>query len=156
MPVVLSCAVWGPLLVRQRVLLLCDNLSLMSAINTGSAKAPIIMHLLCCLWFFCAYFNIPCRHLIFALCQTLWQITSQGTTCQNSSNKSRLPTSLPLSVLQIISPAGPDWTSPSFRKQTVHCKHSTNTLIRESFLIGRKEGVLSRKAYHIIATACIN
>ena len=57
-PVVLSCAVWGSLLARQNVLLYCDNLSLVSAINKGSTKASIVMHLLHCLWFFCAYFDI--------------------------------------------------------------------------------------------------
>ena len=57
-PVVLSCVVWAPLLAKKNVLLQCDNLSLVTAINKGSAKAPIVMHLLRCLWFFSAYFNI--------------------------------------------------------------------------------------------------
>jgi len=51
-PVVLMTAVWRPLLARLQVLLQCDNLSLVTSINKGTAKPPLVMHLLCCLWFF--------------------------------------------------------------------------------------------------------
>ena len=48
-PVVLMMAVWGPLLARQNVLLQTvqsDNLSLVTSINKGTAKPPLVMHLL--------------------------------------------------------------------------------------------------------------
>jgi len=57
-PVVLTTAVWGPLPARQQVLLQCDNLSLVTSINKGTAKSPLVMHLLHCLWFFTAYYDI--------------------------------------------------------------------------------------------------
>ena len=57
-PIVIGAAVWGPLLSRKRIELQCDNQGLVSAINKRSAKDPIVMHLLHCLWFFTALFDI--------------------------------------------------------------------------------------------------
>ena len=57
-PIVLSCAVYGPHLSRQQVLFQCDNQSLVSAISKGYSKEPSVMHLLRCLWFFTAVFDI--------------------------------------------------------------------------------------------------
>ena len=61
-PIVVSCAIWGPILARKRTEFheefQCDNQSLVSAINKGSAKDSTVMHLLRCLWFFTALFNI--------------------------------------------------------------------------------------------------
>ena len=119
-PVVLSCAVWGPLLARQPVLLQCDNLSLVTAINKGSAKPPIVMHLLRCLWFFCAYFDIilTASH-IAGTANTLADQLSRNNMSEffkTSVNTCKLPTPLPPHVLKIVSPEGPDWTSPAFKE----------------------------------------
>ena len=45
-PIALSCIVWGPQLTKQPVLVLCDNLSLVNAINKGSSKDLMVMQLL--------------------------------------------------------------------------------------------------------------
>ena len=119
-PVVLSCAVWAPLLAKKNVLLQCDNLSLVTAINKGSAKAPIVMHLLRCLWFFCAYFNITltASH-IPGVANTLADQLSRNHMVEffkSCHDASTLPTPLPPPVLENVSPEGPDWTSPFFSK----------------------------------------
>ena len=57
-PIMLSCAVWGPDLSRKSVCFQCDNLSVVAAVNKGSAKEPTVMHLLHSLWFFVAYYDI--------------------------------------------------------------------------------------------------
>ena len=57
-PVVIMVAVWGPLLVKQSILLQCDNLSLLTSINKGTAKQTLVMHLLRSLWFFTAHYDI--------------------------------------------------------------------------------------------------
>ena len=59
--IVISCAVWGTQLAKHSVLFQCDNMSVVLAIQKGSAKEPIVMHLLHVLWFFVAYFNIDLR-----------------------------------------------------------------------------------------------
>ena len=56
-PVVLSCAIWGPLLPRKILEFKCDNQGLVDAINKGSLKEMMVMHLLRCLVFL-AFFKI--------------------------------------------------------------------------------------------------
>jgi len=50
--------VWGSTLSRHRIEFKCDNLALVKAINKGSFKDNMVMHLLRYLWFFAAYFDI--------------------------------------------------------------------------------------------------
>ncbi len=57
-PIVLSCAVWGPQLAKKKVLFQCDNTGVVAAIKKGSAQVELAMHLLRCLWFFAARFDI--------------------------------------------------------------------------------------------------
>ena len=52
LPIVLSCAVKGPLLARQKVPFQCDNSSVVAALQKDSARVSTVMHLLRCLWFF--------------------------------------------------------------------------------------------------------
>ena len=57
-PILFSCVVWGTTLSRRRLEFKCDNLALVEAINKGSSKDKLVMHLLRCLWFFTAYLDI--------------------------------------------------------------------------------------------------
>ena len=45
-PIMFSCAIWVPLLAQSPTEIQCDNLSLVEAVNKGTSKDPIIMHLL--------------------------------------------------------------------------------------------------------------
>jgi len=58
LPIVLSCAVWGPVISGYGVEFKCDNQSVVDSINKGSSKELVTMHLSQCLWFFSAYFGI--------------------------------------------------------------------------------------------------
>ena len=44
-PIVVACAIWHPLLARKRLQFWCDNLSVVSIINSGHSKIPRIMDL---------------------------------------------------------------------------------------------------------------
>jgi len=48
-PIIFSCAVWGPLLSKKAVNFQCDDASLIVAINKGLSKDVLVMHLLHCL-----------------------------------------------------------------------------------------------------------
>jgi len=56
LPIVISYAIWGPLLFQKAVEIHCDNMGTVSAINKGSSKDKTGMHLLHYLWFFAALF----------------------------------------------------------------------------------------------------
>ena len=57
-PIVLACAVWGPQLARKMVLVQCDNTGVVVAVQLRTSKDQYAMHLLRCLWFFTAYYDI--------------------------------------------------------------------------------------------------
>ena len=48
----------GPYLKKQHVLFQRDNNNLVTYISKGYSKDPSVMHLLRCLWFFVAFFDI--------------------------------------------------------------------------------------------------
>ena len=51
-PVVISVAVWGCQWAGQQVLIRSDNMPVVQALTTRSARDPLLMHLLRCLHFF--------------------------------------------------------------------------------------------------------
>ena len=57
-PVVVAIAVWGHDWQSCSVLVRSDNMAVVSALSSGSAKDPLLMHLLRCLHFFLAHFDI--------------------------------------------------------------------------------------------------
>jgi len=58
LPIVLSCATWSLLLARHKVLFQYDNSSVVAALQKGSAHNSMVMHMLHCLWFFVAHYDI--------------------------------------------------------------------------------------------------
>ena len=117
-PIVLSCAVWGPLLPRKILEFKCDNQSLVEAINKGSSKEPVVMHLLRCLWFFSAFFEITIRAAsIPGALNTAADKLSRNQAAQflcSYPNASHIPTQISTPLLQIVSPICLDLTSRAF------------------------------------------
>ena len=57
-PILLSCAVWSRMLSKRKIEFKCDNRSVVEAVKKGSSKDTMAMHLLRCLWFLTAIFDI--------------------------------------------------------------------------------------------------
>ena len=119
-PVVIMVAVWGPLLAKQSILLQCDNLSLVTSINKGTAKQTLVMHLLRSLWFFTAHYDIAltATHILGVTNTATDQLSRNQMSLFHLANPraARLPAPIPASLHKILSPSGPDWTSSRFRK----------------------------------------
>ena len=117
LPILLSTAVWGPQLQGNQVLYQCDNSSVVAAIKKGSARDVVVMQLLRSLWFFVAHYDIHiiCEHIAGSS-----NIAADHLSRNNISSfslypqASLIPTPLPLSLLQIVTIPGPDWTSMDF------------------------------------------
>ena len=45
-PIVISCAVWGPCFAHKTVLFLCDNISVVTVVVKGYSRDKMAMHLL--------------------------------------------------------------------------------------------------------------
>ena len=119
-PILLSVAVWGIKFAKKQILIQCDNMSVVQAVNKGSAKDDVVMQLLRSLWFFVAYYDIEltCIHIMGAANTTADHLSRNNMSCFFSLNPqaSLLPTPLPRPLLQIATVDSPDWTSPDFRE----------------------------------------
>ena len=119
-PVVIMVAVWGPLLAKQSILLQCDNLSLVTSINKGTAKQTLVMHLLCSLWFFTAHYDIvlTATHILGVTNTAADQLSRNQMSLFHLANPraARLPAPIQASLHKILSLSGPDWASSQFRK----------------------------------------
>ena len=119
-PIVLSCAVWGPTFGHKTVIFQCNNTGVVAAIRKGSTKEELVMHLLRSLWFFVAHFDIAINieHIAGAHNDTADQLSRFNMQPFFLSNPQAdlLPTPLPVELLQIVAVTGPDWTSSNFRQ----------------------------------------
>jgi hypothetical protein len=59
--VLMSCVIWGNLLTGKLVKFHCDNMSVVSCVNSGSSKCPLIMKLICKLFHTAVKFNFDIR-----------------------------------------------------------------------------------------------
>ena len=119
-PILLSCIVWGPVLAKHRALFQCDNLSLVAAICKGSSKDKVVMHLLRCLWFFIAYFDIDLsvEHIPGTVNCTADQLSrnQMQSFFLLHPQVSPLPVPLPPHLLQLVAVQDLDWTSTGFSR----------------------------------------
>ena len=60
-PIVIACAVWGPAWATKSVTVHCDNEGAVAVVNSGYSRIPPIMHMLRCLFFIRAYYQITLR-----------------------------------------------------------------------------------------------
>ena len=120
-PIIVSCAIWGPILARKQTELQCNNQSLVSAINKCSAKDSTVMHLLRCLWFFTALFDIDimATHIAGVSNEAADMLSRNHTKRFLTANPhaSQFPTPLPIPLMNLIIPQQLDWTFPSFLDQ---------------------------------------
>ena len=58
LPIVLDCAMWGKSWHLRSVLARCDNMAVVAKWAAQSSKHQLIMHLMRCLHFVCAFFKL--------------------------------------------------------------------------------------------------
>ena len=132
LPIVISCAVWGPAIYQKSIEVQCDNTGAVSAINKGFTKEKIAMHLLRCLWFFAALFQIriTATH-IPGINNVAADMLSRNLLAEFQKaypQVSQFPSFVPIPLLTLLSPKQLDWTSPGFQ-----------SLFQEALLIIHKE-----------------
>ena len=119
-PIIISCAVWGPLLKQRSNKFHCYNEGLVAVINKGSSKGVVVMHLLRCLWFFTAVFDIHITATYIAgKLNNAANMLSRNLAAKFLKAHTHMPissTPLPPSLLHLVSPQMVDWTSPQFHR----------------------------------------
>ena len=118
LPIVLACAVWGRGWMGQAVEVHCDNTGAVAVVNSGYSHTARIMHLLRCLFFIRAQFQVE-----------LWAVHIPGiqnsmadAISQNNLHYlfSQAPgarhrrVGIPPAVRALLVKQMPDWTSPTW------------------------------------------
>ena len=120
LPITLACAMWGYNWQHQRVLVHCDNMAVVQLIKSFSSKDPIILHLLQCLHFITAHFDIllTAQHipgvlnvLADAVSRNHLQVLRQERPLA-AWNSHQVPEPL----VQLLVSQRPDWMSPTWRE----------------------------------------
>ena len=127
LPIVVACAVWGHQWRGSTILCRCDNAAVVAIVKSGSSKDRVAMHLMRCLFFFTAFYQmllVP-RHL-----------PGRDNTAADHLSRDALssflqlvptaqpqPTELPDALMQALVIQRPDWTSAAWRaalRSTLH------------------------------------
>ena len=115
----MACAVWGWQWSAKSVKCFCDNAAVVAILNSGTSKDMLAMHLIGCLAFFRAHYNI----FLFAE-----HIPGKDNTAADSLSRDNLPLFFQVCLLAARVPSPileelvqalvlvrPDWTAPTWR-----------------------------------------
>ena len=116
LPIVFGCGVWGPVGQNSQVLVQCDNQGAVAVVNSGYSKVQAIMHLLRCLFFIRAQFNIYLQAVyIPGEDNVLTDAISQDTLDILFAQVPQAAVShtvLPPQLSTLLVHSQPNWTSP--------------------------------------------
>ena len=115
LPILLAMMVWGEYWKGQEIECRCDNMAVVAVINSGCSKELIIMHLLRCMFFVAAHFDLRLR------ATHIPGVTNAAADALSRNEIPRFlqvrpeadagPTPIPAAVVDLIVREQPDWTS---------------------------------------------
>ena len=123
-PILLAAATWGREWHSCHVVVNCDNEAVVTVVNKGSARDPVVGHLLHCLHFFAVHYQ-------FSLSAV--HISGRDNTMADALSRNHLqsffffpqadpvPVQIPQAVLLMASNSSMDWTSPAWRQLFQAC-----------------------------------
>ena len=115
----MACAVWGKNWRGQTIKCICDNAAVVAIINSGRSKDKFAMHILRCLFFFTAHFNLSlfAQHLPGKENVAADALSRDNLPLflQQVPRAKQDPTLLPQELVQALILHQPDWTSVSWR-----------------------------------------
>ena len=119
LPIVVACAVWGHRWQGCTVRCLCDNAAVVAILKSGTSREPLAMHLMRCLFFFTASYqlilipkhlpgkqNVAADYLSRDALPSFLQLIPQAKA---------EPTALSEALMAALVSTRPDWTSVSWR-----------------------------------------
>ena len=117
-PIVVACAIWGPGWRGKTVHCLCDNAAVVAILRSGTAKHPLVMHLMRCLSFFVAFYQLylDAKHLP-GTCNEAADALSRDNLplfMQLNPGAQSMATTIPDSLVHNLLHTTPDWFSPSW------------------------------------------
>lgn len=120
LPIVLACAVWGPCWQHKKVQVHCDNWAVVQVLNHLTSKDSMMLHLLRCLFFFCAHYDIQLR---------AQHLSGVHNSVADAVSRNHLqvfrelhplaaprPTPIPPALWEMLVVRRPDWLSAAWRE----------------------------------------
>ena len=124
-PIVMACVVWGRAWKGQVVHVHSDNEAVVSVLNSGYSKDPQLMHLIRCLFFVLASWDIMLHasHIPGVLNSVADAISRDNILFLFSKvpEVSRHPTPIPQELAELLVISQPDWTAPSWGHLFMSC-----------------------------------
>ena len=125
LPIVLAMAMWGKLCSHQHILVYCDNMAVVEIMVTKTSRDREIMHLLRCLYFFTAIFDINLKvvhiegksnSIADAISRNFLQIL------RREAPKARvMPDQIPMPLGHLLITRQPDWTCVNWKELLRSC-----------------------------------
>ena len=125
LPILLEVAVWGPKWRGRQIVCHCDNMAVVAVVNSGYSRDTTMMHMLRCLFFLVAFFQILIRAVhIAGISNRAADALSRNDLprfFQVVPEAARAPTPLPHGLLDLLVRECPDWTSPRWAQRFSDC-----------------------------------
>ena len=115
LPILFAMVVWGRQWKGQEIECRCDNMAVVAVINSGRSKETVLMHLLRCMFFIAAHFDLRVRAThVPGVSNTAADALSRDDVprfLQVVPEAATSPTPLPTAVVDLVVKEQPDWTS---------------------------------------------
>ena len=121
-PVVMAAALWGGSWQGQHICFHSDNMAVVAILNSKTAKSPLLMHLLRCFSFYCAYyrFHTSCVHVPGAMNTAADALSRDNLTLFSFLVPQAPCYPIPSSMVELLITTRPDWGSPAWTQLFVH------------------------------------
>ena len=124
-PIVMACVIWGHAWRGQVVHVHSDNEAVVAVINSGYSKDPQMMHLVRCLFFILAAWDISLYacHIPGVLNTVADAISRDNIPLLFAKvpDADRIPAPVPPDLVELLLTRQPDWTLPSWKQLFNSC-----------------------------------
>lgn len=112
-PVVVAAALWGGRWAGQHIRFHSDNTAVVAVLNSGTARSPLLMHLLRCFSFYSAYygFHFSAKHVPGVLNTAADALSRDKLRLFHSLTPQAQQWIIPSALLELLITTRPDWGS---------------------------------------------
>jgi hypothetical protein len=125
LPILFAVAVWGPHWGGRLVECRCDNMAVVAVVNAGRSRDRALMHLLRCLFFLAAHFQVQIRatHIpgVSNVAADALSRNDLPRFLQVAPEAAQVPTPIPPQLVDLVAGEQPDWTSPRWSRLFSAC-----------------------------------
>ena len=120
LPILYALVMWGSHWRGRVVVFHCDNMAVVSVVNTGSSRDSTLMHMLRCLFFVAAKFEVQVRaqHI-----PGIMNVAADALSRNNLPHFLQVvhqadpdPSPMPAALVDLLVREQPDWTSPHWAR----------------------------------------